>query len=221
MGPCPSKESLCCPACPTAPPPPLPFRRFSAPVSKVATRISLYLLCTCMYHTFSHITFLGYNHMHSRASVFLNSLLSEHTSSDDTCVLGGGSFPVTTHGFSFRGVAVKGKEIAPVAHIRGKWLSSRLTSGSKISLTAGFEPCPQGPAPSSIAAAHSPFHCVPCFVHSMPVLAASHSSLALWDHIFRSTLLPWLSGITFFEGPSFLCILTLCISPIEQGALVL
>ena len=58
--------------------PPLPFCRFSAPVSEVACLISLYLLSTCLYHTFSHITFLGYNHMISRAFVFLDSLLSEH-----------------------------------------------------------------------------------------------------------------------------------------------
>ena len=32
------------------------FRRFPATVSKVACLISLYLLSTCMYHTFSHIT---------------------------------------------------------------------------------------------------------------------------------------------------------------------
>ena len=57
-------------------------------------------------------------------------------------------------------------------------LSFRLTSGSRIRLTAGFEPCPPGPALGSLAAAHSPFQCVPSFVHSIPVLPASHSSLA-------------------------------------------
>ena len=59
-------------------PPPFFFADSRPPVSKVACLISLYLLSTCMYHTFSHITFLGYNHMITRASVFLNSLLSEH-----------------------------------------------------------------------------------------------------------------------------------------------
>ena len=103
VGPCPSEESFVL----SSLPPPPPFADSRPPVSKVlvACLISLYLLSTCMYHTFSHITFLGYNHMHSRAPVFLDSLLSEHISSDDTCVLGGGSFPVTTHGFSSRGVA--------------------------------------------------------------------------------------------------------------------
>ena len=161
------------------PPPPFFFADSRPPVSKVACLISLYLLSTCMYHTFSHISFLGYNHMHPRASVLLDSLLSEHISSDDTCVLGGGSFPVTIHGFSSRGVAaVRARRLSPVDLIRGKGLSSRLTPGSKIRLTAGFEPCLQGLAPSILAAAHSPFQCVPCFVHSIPVLAASHSSLA-------------------------------------------
>ena len=34
-------------------------------------------------------------------------------------------------------------------------------------------------------------------------------------------ILPWVSGITFFEGPSFLGLLTICICPIEQCVLVL
>ena len=55
-------------------PTPLFFADYWPPVSKVACLISLYLLFTCMYHTFSHITFLGYNHMHSRASAFPDSL---------------------------------------------------------------------------------------------------------------------------------------------------
>ena len=88
VGPCPSEESLCCPACPPPPPPLLFFADSRPPVSKVACLISLYLLSTCMYHTFSHITFLGYNHMISRASVFLGSLLSEHIIRCHMCPLG-------------------------------------------------------------------------------------------------------------------------------------
>ena len=106
---------------PTPPPPPL-FADSRPPVSKVACLISLYLLSTCMHHMFSHITFLGYNRMRSRASVFLDSLLSEHISSDDTYVLGGGSFPVTKHGFSSRGVAaVRARKLFPstIAGVRG------------------------------------------------------------------------------------------------------
>ena len=76
-----------------------------------------------------------------------------NTSSDITCVLGGGSFLVTAHGFSSKGVvAVRARRLFP-STISGV----SLTSGSKIRLTAGFEPRPQGPAPSSLAAAHSPF----------------------------------------------------------------
>ena len=70
VGLCPSEEELVLSSLPTRPP------LFSGlgPQSlyNVACLISLYLLSTCMYHTFSHITFLGYNHMTSRASVLLD-----------------------------------------------------------------------------------------------------------------------------------------------------
>ena len=93
--------------------PPFFFADSRPPVPKVSVFISLYLLSNCMYHTFDHITFLGYNHMNSRAFV-----LSTHcylsTSSDITCVLGGGSFPVTSHGFSSKGVAaVRARRLFP------------------------------------------------------------------------------------------------------------
>ena len=122
VGLCPSEESLCCPACP---PPPLFFADSRPPVSKVACLISLYLLSTCMYHTFSHITFLGYYHMNSRASVLLDSLLSEHIIRYHMCQWGGGgggSFPVTAHGFSSRGVgAVRARRLFPstISGVRG------------------------------------------------------------------------------------------------------
>ena len=57
--------------------------------------------------------------------------------------------------FLQRGCCCQGKEVVPVDHIRGKGLSSHLTSGSKIRLTAGFELCPQGPAPSSLGPGHT------------------------------------------------------------------
>ena len=66
-----TRRELVLSSLPTPPPPP-------PPVSKVACLISLYLLSTCLYHTLSHITFLDYNHMNSRASVLLDSLPSEH-----------------------------------------------------------------------------------------------------------------------------------------------
>ena len=115
VGPCPSEESLCCPACP----PTLPFfRRFSAPVSKVVCFISLYLLSTCMYHSFSHITFLGYNHTNSRASVILDSLLSEHIIRYHMCPWGR-LLPLLPHTvFSSKGVvAVRARRLFPVDHI--------------------------------------------------------------------------------------------------------
>ena len=146
VGPCPSEESLCCPACPPAHP---FFADSRPPVSKVACLISLYLLSTCMYHTFSHITFLGCNHMNSRASVLLNSLLSEHIIRYHMCPWGRLLPGYHARFFFQRGCCCQDKEVVPVDHIRGKGLSSRRTSGSKIRLTAGFEPCPQGPAPSS------------------------------------------------------------------------
>ena len=162
------------------PPPPTPlfFADSRPPVSKVACLIFLFLLSTCMYHTFSHITFLGYNHMHSRASVFLDSLLSEHISFDDTMCPWRRLLPGYDTRFFLQRECCQCKEVVPIDHIRGKGLSSRLASGSKIRLTAGFEPCLQGLAPVSLAAPHSLVQCVPCFVHSIPVLAASHSSLA-------------------------------------------
>ena len=186
VGPCPSKESLCCPACP---PLPLFFADSRPPVSKVACLLSLYLLSTCMYHTFSHITFLGYNHMNSRASVLLDPLLSEHIIRYHMCPWGRLLPGYHTRFFLQRGCCCQGKEVVPVDHIRGKGLSSRLTSGSKIRLTAGFEPCPQGPAPSSFscstaAARLSLFMCtlfcafntcVSCITFFLG-LAASHSS---------------------------------------------
>ena len=192
---------------PNPPPPLIPSADSRPSVYKVACLISLYLLSTCMYHTFSRITFLGYNHMHSRASVFLHSLLSEHIIRCHMRPLGRLLPAYNTRFFLQKGYCCQGKEVVPFNRIRGKGLSSRLTSGSKISLTAGFEPCPQGPAPSSLAAAHSPFnvYLVVCIQY------------LCWLH----DILPWLSSITFFQRPSFLGLLTICISPIEQCALVL
>ena len=134
VGHCPSEESLCCPACP----PPLFFADSRPPVSKVACLASLYLLSICMYHTFSDVTFLGYNHMNSRASVFLDSLLSEHIIRYHMCPWGRLLPGYHTRFFLQRGCCCQGKEVVPIDHIRGKGLSSRLTPGSKIRLTAGF-----------------------------------------------------------------------------------
>ena len=175
-------------------PPPFFFADSRPPVSKVACLISLYLLSTCMYHTFSHITFLDYNLMNSRASVLLDSLLSEHIIRYHMCPWGRLLPGYRTRFFLQRGCCCQGKEVVPVDYIRGKGLSSCLTSGSKIRLTAGFEPCPQGPAPSSFSCStlsllmctlFCAFNtCVSCITFFLG-LAASHSSkdppsLAYW-----------------------------------------
>ena len=182
MGPCPSKESLCCPACPPAHP---VFADSQPPVSNVACLISLYLLSTCMCHTFSHITFLGYNHMNFRASVLLHSLLCEDIIRYHMCPWGRLIPGYHTRFFLQRGCCCQDKEVVPVNHIMGKGLSSCRTSGSKIRLTVGFEPCPQGPAPSSLSCStlsllmctlFCAFNtCVSCITFFLG-LAASHSS---------------------------------------------
>ena len=94
--------------------PPSPvFAESRPPVSNVACLISLYFLSTCMYHMFSHITFLGYNHMNSRASVLLDSLLSERIIRYHMCPWGR-LIPVTAHGFSSKGVAaVRARRLFP------------------------------------------------------------------------------------------------------------
>ena len=141
---------------PTPPPTPHPvfFADSRPPISEVACLNSLYLLSTCLYHTFSHI-FLGYNHMNSRASVSLKSLLSDHIIRYHMCPWGRLLPGYRTRFFLQRSCCCQGKEVVPVDHISGKGLRSCLTSGSKIRLTAGLEPRPQGPAPNSLA--HSPF----------------------------------------------------------------
>ena len=172
---------------PIPPSPPPPFSPILRPrsLNSVACLISLYLLSICMYHTFSRITFLGDNHMNSRASVLLDSLLSAHIIHYHMCPWGRLLPGYHTRFFLEMGCCCQGKEVVPVHHIRGKGLSSRLTSGSKISLTAAFEPRPQGPAPSSFSCSTLPLlmcklfcalnTCVSCITF-FPGLAASHSS---------------------------------------------
>ena len=127
-------------------PTPSPFFADSQPlVSKVVCLISLYLLSTCMYHTFSHIHFPWLQphnlqsisrYLRDLQSVFLYSLLSEHIIRCHMCpwrrLLPG----YNTRFSPRRGCCCQGKEVVPVNHIRGKGLSSRLTSGSKVRLTA-------------------------------------------------------------------------------------
>ena len=74
-----------------------------------------------MYHTFSHITFQQPHDLQIEHPFFLTHCYL-NTSSDVTCVLGGGSFPVRTHSFSSRGVAaVRARRLFPstISGVRG------------------------------------------------------------------------------------------------------
>ena len=137
-----------------------PHRRLSLSLSLLLTKVThaqYRKRFRASYNTFSHITFLRYNHMNSRASVFLDSLLSEHIIRYHMCPWGRLLPGDHTRFFLKRGCCCQGKEVVPVDHVRGKGLSSHLTSGSKTRLTAGFEPCPKDPHLTVLAAAHSPF----------------------------------------------------------------
>ena len=141
----------------TLPTPPPFFRRFSTSVPKIC--VSHFLVFALHLHV-SYVQSHHFPWLQPRAlqSIrFLDSLQSEHIIQCHMCPWGRLLPGYNTRFFLKRGCCCQGKEVVPVDHIRGKGLSSRLTSGSKIRLTAGFEPCPQGPTPSSLAAAHSPF----------------------------------------------------------------
>ena len=129
-GSCPSEESWCCPACPPALPCFSPS--LGPPVSNVACLISVYLLSTCMYHMFSHITFLGYNHMNSRASVLLDSLLSDRIIRYHMCPWGRLIPGYRKRFFLQRGCCCQGKEVVPVDHIRGKGSVPVVPLGRKL-----------------------------------------------------------------------------------------
>ena len=93
---------------------------------------------------------------------------------------------------------------------------------------------------TSIAGKRAVSFVLSCLLHSkVQLLLQSHKNES-WSFLFlasehfvhsrysktsvlrkRKIALSWLSSIIFFEGPSFLGLLTVCISPIEQCALVL
>ena len=109
--------------------------------------------------------------------LFFSTHCYPNASSDITCVLGGGSFPVNANGFSSkRGCCCQGKEVVPVDQIRGKGSVPVVPLGRKLVWQPVLSRAPKDPHLAVLAAAHSPFYCVPSFVHSIPVLAASHSS---------------------------------------------
>ena len=110
-GSCPSEESLCCPACPPA----LPcFRRVSGHQS-LTLRVSfpcirsppVCIICSVTSLSLATTTW-------TPEHPFFSTLCYPIASSDITCVLGGGSFPVTAHGFSSKGVAaVRARRLFP------------------------------------------------------------------------------------------------------------
>ena len=159
VGPCPSEESLCCPACP--PPPPF-FSPILGPRS-LKLRISFPWVCSppvCIIRSVTSLSLATTTWTPEHPFFFQLTAIRTHHSMSIRCHMcpWGRLLPgYDTRFFLQRGCCCQGKEAVPVDYIRGKGLSSRLTSGSKIRPTAGFDPCPQGPAPSSLAAAHSPF----------------------------------------------------------------
>ena len=159
--------------------------------------------------------------MNSRASVLLDSLLSEHIIRYHMCPWGRLLPGYRTRFFLQRGCCCQGKEVVPVDHIRDKGLSSCLTSGLKIRLTAGFEPCPQGPAPSSFSCSTLSLLMCTLFCAFNTCVSCITFFLGLAASLSSKDPPSWLSSITLFEGPSFLGLLTICIFPIEQCALVL
>ena len=112
---------------------PLLFRRFSAPIFKVRILFPcIYSPTVCIIRSITSFTFLGYNHMISRTSVFLDSLLSEHSIRYHMCPWGRLLPGYRTRFFLQRGCCCQGKEVVPVDHIRGKGLSPRLPLGRKL-----------------------------------------------------------------------------------------
>ena len=88
----------------------------------------------------SHMTYLSYSHMHSRAPLNLGTLLSSHYAMSHVFLEEALSW-FMTHGFSSKGIAAVRARKLSVDHIKGKGFQSRLTFGSKIRLTARIEPC--------------------------------------------------------------------------------
>ena len=119
VGPCPSEESLCCPACP--PPPPFFFADSRPPISKV--RVIFPCICSPTVCIIRSITSLSLaTTTWTPEHPFFSTHCYPSTASDITCVLGRGSSPVTAHGFSSRGdAAVRARRLFPstISGVRG------------------------------------------------------------------------------------------------------
>ena len=110
VGPCPSEESLCSPACP---PPPFFFADSRPPISKV--RVLFPGICSPTVGIIRSITSLSLaTTTWAPEHPFFSTHCYPSTSSFITCVLGGGSYPVTAHGLFSRGVAaVRARRLFP------------------------------------------------------------------------------------------------------------
>ena len=111
VAPCPSEESLCCPACP-----PLPsFFADSRPRSP-KLRVSFPCICSPPVCIIRSVTSLSLaTTTWTLEHPFFSTHCYPNTSFDITCVLGGGSFPVTALGFSSKGVAaVRARRLFPL-----------------------------------------------------------------------------------------------------------
>ena len=98
-------------------------------------RVSFPCICSppvCIICSVRHITFLGYNHMNSRASVLLDSLLSERIIRYHMCPRGRLIPGYLTRFFLQRGCCCQGKEVVPVDHIRGKGSVPVVPLGRKL-----------------------------------------------------------------------------------------
>ena len=108
MGPCPSKESLCCPACPP------PF--FSRPRSQ-KLRVSFPCVCSppvCIIRSVTSLPWLQPHELQSIHHRFLDSLLPEHIIRYHMCPWGR-LFPgYFARFFLQRGCCCQGKEVVPV-----------------------------------------------------------------------------------------------------------
>ena len=158
VGPCPSEESLCCPACPSLSPPPFFFSPILGPRS-LKLRVSFPCIFSPPVCIIRSVTSLSLaTNTWSPEHPFFSTHCYPNTSSDVS--LGEASSRLRHTVFPPEGLLLSGQGGCSRRPYQGyyiKGLSSHLTSGSKIRLTAGFEPCPQGPASSSLAAVHSPF----------------------------------------------------------------
>ena len=153
VGPCPSEENLYFPACPTP-----PFFRHCLPRS-LKLRVSFPCICSPPVCIIRSVTSLSLTTtIWTSEQPFFSTDCYPNTSSDNTCVLGGGSFPVTTDGFSSRGVAaVRARRLFPstISGVRGS--VPVLPLGRKLDWQPVSSRAPKDPHLAVLAAAHSPF----------------------------------------------------------------